>query len=80
MEETKKRSILEIVGENIRYYREEAGISKNEFGSFFGTRGTRTTMIENGMANLQLISISKIADYLGVSVIDLVEDWEGIER
>ena len=81
MEETeKKRSILEIVGENIKYYREEAGISKTEFGAFFGTRGSRTTMIENGMANLQLSTLSKIATYLGVTVIDLVEDWEGIDR
>ena len=81
MEETEKnRSILEIVGENIKYYREEAGISKNEFGAFFGTRGSRITMIENGMVNLQLITLSKIATYLGVTVIDLVEDWEGIER
>ena len=41
MEETeKKRSILEIVGENVQYYREEAGVSKSEFGAFFGTRGS----------------------------------------
>ena len=33
-------------------------------------------MIEGGMADLKLSTLAKLAEYLDVKVIDLVEDWE----
>ena len=71
-----ERSIHEIVGNNVKRYREEAGFTRSYLGGCFGATSCRIKMIEGGMADLKLSTLAKLADYLGVKVIDLVEDWE----
>ena len=71
-----ERSIHEIVGNNVKRYREEAGYSQSYLGGCFGTTSCRIKMIEGGMADLKLSTLVKLAEYLDVKVIDLVEDWE----
>ena len=70
------RSILEVVGSNVKRYREEAGYSQSYLGGCFGATSNRIKMIEGGMADLKLSTLAKLAGYLNVKVIDLVEDWE----
>ena len=70
------RSLLEIVGNNVKRYREEAGFTRSYLGGCFGATSNRIKMIEGGMADLKLSTLSKLAEYLDVKVIDLVEDWE----
>ena len=70
------RDIMTIVGSNVKRYREEAGFTQSYLGGCFGTTSNRIKMIEGGMADLKLSTLSKLADYLDVKVIDLVEDWE----
>ena len=70
------RSLLEVVGNNVKRYREEAGFTQSYLGGCFGTTSCRIKMIEGGMADLKLSTLAKLAEYLDVKVIDLVEDWE----
>ena len=70
------RDIMTIVGSNVKRYREEAGFTQSYLGGCFGTTSNRIKMIEGGMADLKLSTLSKLAEYLDVKVIDLVEDWE----
>ena len=74
MEQT--RDIMTIVGNNVKRYREEAGFTRSYLGGCFGTTSCRIKMIEGGMADLKLSTLAKLAEYLEVKVIDLVEDWE----
>ena len=74
MEQT--RDIMTIVGSNVKRYREEAGYTQSYLGGCFGATSNRIKRIEGGMADLKLSTLSKLAAYLEVSVIDLVEDWE----
>ena len=71
-----ERSIHEIVGNNVKRYREEAGFTQSHLGACFGGTSNRIKMIEGGMDDLKLSTLSKLAEYLNVKVIDLVEDWE----
>ena len=70
------RSLLEIVGNNVKRYREEAGFTRSYLGGCFGATSNRIKMIEGGMADFKLSTLAKLAEYLDVKVIDLVEDWE----
>ena len=45
-------------------------------GGCFGATSSRIKMIEGGMADFRLSTLAKLAEYLDVKVIDLVEDWE----
>ena len=74
MEQT--MDIMTIVGSNVKKYREEAGYSQSHLGGCFGATSCRIKMIEGGMADLKLSTLAKLAEYLDVKVIDLVEDWE----
>ena len=74
MEQT--RDIMTIVGNNVKRYREEAGFTRSYLGGCFGATGSRIKMIEGGMVDLKLSTLVKLAEYLDVKVIDLVEDWE----
>ena len=71
-----ERSIHEIVGNNVKRYREEAGFTRSYLGGCFGATSCRIKMIEGGMADFKLSTLAKLAEYLDVKVIDLVEDWE----
>ena len=70
------RDIMTIVGNNVKRYREEAGFTLSHLGACFGGTSNRIKMIEGGMVDLKLSTLAKLAEYLGVKVIDLVEDWE----
>ena len=74
MEQTK--DIMTIVGNNVKRYREEAGFTQSYLGGCFGATSNRIKMIEGGMADFKLSTLAKLAEYLDVKVIDLVEDWE----
>ena len=70
------KDIMTIVGNNVKRYREEACYSQSHLGACFGGTSNRIKMIEGGMVDLKLSTLAKLAEYLDVKVIDLVEDWE----
>lgn len=69
------RDIKVIVGENVKRYREEAGISINKLKRQVSYSWQDLTKFEAGERNCSLDKLQALAEALGVKVIDLVEDW-----
>ena len=64
--------IAEIVGKNIKLYREQKGIKQEVLAKEIGISKSRLSQIENGdCGELFLNRIEKIANFLGVSFFDL---------
>ena len=71
------RDLKIIVGENVKKYRKESGLTQCALATIVGWCGTAQpiSLIESGKKNIQLETLDKIAEALSVTVVDLVEDW-----
>jgi len=65
---------LYILGKKIRFLRERAELSQEEFADKCGFDRTYISMIERGKRNLSFSNLVKVANGLGVSVSQLTED------
>lgn len=74
-----QRDIKIVVGENVKRYREEAGLKRTKFANMMGYQGSNLKRLEDGGLNIGIEKLQQIANVLHVSVIDLVEDWEGVD-
>ena len=71
-----KKTTLQIIGENTeKYFREKKYQSLSEFSRNVGLDAWRMKQIFKGDYKLYVEKVEMIAEELGVSVIDLVEDW-----
>ncbi len=71
-----KRPILEVIGENIeKYYKQKDYNSLTQFSRIVGMDSYRMNLIFEGKYKLYVEKVEEIAVELGVTVIDLVEDW-----
>ncbi|MDV7102069.1 helix-turn-helix transcriptional regulator [Gordonia amicalis] len=66
--------LQKVVGRNLRRYRLERGYSQEAFADFMGVHRTYMGGVERGERNLTLQTLERIADYLGVSPLDLLVD------
>lgn len=75
--EDKKKTFLKILGNNIKLYREEKGLSQEELANLCGwnTNNARSTIskIESGTNDVPTSKLKIIAEKLGVSVCDLMD-------
>jgi transcriptional regulator with XRE-family HTH domain len=62
------------LGRNLRAYREARGLSQEAFADVVGVHRTYMGGIERGERNLTLRSVERIAEWLDVSPLDLLED------
>ena len=74
-----ERDIKIVVGENVKRYREEAGLKRTKFATSLGYQGSNLKRLEEGGLNIGIEKLQQIANALNVTVIDLVEDWEGVD-
>lgn len=58
--------ILKIIGHNIRYYREKAGLSQERLGQLADLHRTYIGSVERGERNISALNIAKIAYALKV--------------
>jgi transcriptional regulator with XRE-family HTH domain len=63
--------LLEAIGHNIRRLRDEKGWNQTELGFRAGASPSIISLIENGKRNPSTATLAKIADALGVEVVDL---------
>ena len=61
------------VGANLRAYRQERGLSQEAFAEVLGVHRTYMGGVERGERNLTLKSVEKIAEQLGVEVLELLQ-------
>ena len=70
----KKRNILERFGKRVRELRIECGWSQEQFAHQCGLDRTYVGGIERGERNIALRNIEKIAETLGLTLSELMED------
>ena len=74
-----QRDIKIVVGDNVKRYREEAGLKRTKFARMMGYQGSNLKRLEEGGLNIGIEKLQQISNALNVTVIDLVEDWEGVD-
>ena len=74
-----QRDIKIVVGENVKRYREEAGLKRTKFATMMGYKGSNLERLEEGGLNIGIEKLQQIANELNVNVISLIEDWEGVD-
>lgn len=79
MLEDGQRDIKIVVGENVKRYREEAGLKRTKFARMMGYQGSNLKRLEDGGLNIGIEKLQQIANALNVNVISLIEDWEGVD-
>ena len=63
----------EIVGKNVRKYREKKGISQEALADLAGLHRTYITKVEQGKTNISVVNIFRIAEALDVAAKELLE-------
>ena len=71
---TKESKYFQTLGAKIKQLREEKGIDQKSFAFDCEIGRTQLYMIEKGRTNPRLITLMKIADGLGISVSELLQD------
>ena len=69
------REILERLGSNIRQYRSERSLSQEKLAELSGLHRTYVGSVERGERNISVLNVQKLAEALGVSMIDLLTNW-----
>ena len=64
------------IGENIRSYRTAAGISQEQLAERIGKTRSAVSYYESGRITPRMYVIERIADVLGVSKLDIIEQRE----
>lgn len=66
--------LQETFGRNLAAHRKERGLSQEAFAHELGFHRTYMGAIERGERNASLRSVERIADALGISAIDLLQE------
>ncbi len=68
----------ELIGKNIRAYREKQGLSQETFADVAGLHRTYITQIEQGKRNISIVNIFKIAKALNIepSLLLIPDSWK----
>lgn len=69
-----KKPINILIGENIRFYREEANYSREKFAELVGITPRFLADVETGFAGVSLTNLKRICEILGVSSDRLI--WQ----
>lgn len=81
--EDKKKKFMKTLGNNIRMYREQKGLSQEELANRCGwtTNNARSTIskIESGVNDVPTSKVKVIAEQLGVSVCDLMNSSANVQ-
>lgn len=78
-----KKKFMKTLGNNIRTYREQKGLSQEELANLCGwtTNNARSTIskIESGVNDVPTSKLKVIAEKLGVSVCDLMNSSANVQ-
>ncbi len=73
--------IVKVFGSNLRRYRNELGLSQEEFADKCGMHRTYISAIECNRRSISLENIQRIADALGIQTYKLfIEDKDAAEN
>lgn len=69
----------EVLAQRLRVLRFIRGWSQEQLAEVSGLHRTYVSAIERGRCNLSLASMTKLADALGVTVVELLDSRGGLE-
>jgi transcriptional regulator with XRE-family HTH domain len=69
----KDQDLIKIIGKNIRQLRKEKGMKQIDLAYNCGFEKQNMQRLESGKTNPTIKTLSKIAEALGVTVIDLLK-------
>lgn len=73
----KKPPLLVAIGNSVRHFRKKMGLSQEDLAEAAGLHRTYVGMIERGEKNITVLSATRIAKALGVSLSALIRASEG---
>ena len=73
-----KKEINITVGQNIRFYREKAGLNREKFAELIGVSPRFLADCELGFVGISLTTLKKICEVLGVSADNIL--WKNIDK
>jgi transcriptional regulator with XRE-family HTH domain len=73
----KKAPLLVAIGNTVRHFRKKKGVSQEDLAEAAGLHRTYVGMIERGEKNITVLSATRIAKALGVSLSALIRASEG---
>ena len=71
------KTLQQILAENLKRIRAERGYSQEKLAEVVDLHRTYISGIERGTRNVSLRNIEKIAFALGLSVVELLSEYEG---
>ena len=71
-------NVPELIGKNVRAYREATGISQEKLADIAGLHRTYITQVEQGKRNVTVISVFKLAKALGIepNLLLIADSWK----
>lgn len=69
--ERKQMDILKVFAQNVRHYRNQIGISQEDFAEKCGLHRTYISAVERQKRSISLNNVQKIADALGIETYRL---------
>ena len=73
-----KRSLSEIIGNNIKSYRKTLGFTQNDLAKFLKVSNTTITYYEQGTRDINMVNLQKLANLFSIELSDLLEDNEHV--
>jgi transcriptional regulator with XRE-family HTH domain len=71
--------VLQRFGANVRAWREQQGLTRDQLGERLGTDGKNVYRLESGTENLTLVRAQRIADQLGKGIDVLLREPEVVQ-
>ncbi len=78
--EKQREKWLEAVGQAVRHYRNELGVSQEELGYRAGLHRTYVSDLERGQRNATVWTLRQLAEPLGVSASEILAKAESAEE
>ena len=78
MRAKEKKEINILVGENIRYYRDKSGLTREKLSELVGVTPRFLADAELGFVGVSLTTLKKICEILGISADHLL--WENTQE
>lgn len=68
----KDSEITQKIAERIKYLREKAGMSQQEFAAKLDYEKSNASRMESGKVNFRILTLAKVAEVFNISLSDLV--------
>lgn len=70
----------QIIGNNIRYFRDKLGLSQNELANYLSIKRELISYYENGKRYIPVTALNKLANLFGVELDELFEEDNKIQN